>query len=754
MTPSATITDQIKQARDLGYGDDEIISYLSQRPDLAPKITEAQNNGYQNNEILEYLGKQPTTTEKKPDPYQSPLRNIPVVGKPLAWYDENMVEPGLNQASEGAKQFVQGLPKLATHEGGGKDIVGGATNVVQGLGRAVAPPFLAEGAVAAPLATALGVGTGAALDWGTKTALDALGFPKEYSEGAGTAAGLAAGFGVNPFLDSMGRINQAKYSAKIFKPGEHEVSFPETTPGALSDIKTYGNPRVATVKDTLEAATPTINRLQATMDRWVNNGTRYNAELNGDVLVNATRQAIPDLIWQRDPATANQIVREAQAAFGGRRFPVDRVRDWLRTGNSSRFYSQAGYKQNAAALSGTAPAIEAAQTDAMRAELYPLLDPANGGAGPREVQSRTSDVINARNNASRREPQVAGEGAASGWEGLANMLTSAARIAGAPFQHQDIATSLRQFWSPMEGKTNLMLRALYKQIPQAPPIPEPPTIAPGGATVPVVPGYNSRQLPQGTAPFTQGTITINPSAQRGPIVPRGLPPGSPTQGQGVIHVPPAGAAEWLHGPDTSYRQAGEFTPREGAAPADTSYVRSVPAAPHPPAQTPPGVLAPGDTQRVIDMFHRAPGGSQAGPEWWEAQPPTKPEIQARYQELFNRAENLSPQRPVRVPETGPPEKISRLIDAQDNIAKQVLRGRSWKDATPSEREAINSLIREGYGSAPPQDMIVLKDPDTGQLYSVPRPPAAHRSGGVVSEPLRSLERRTLNRKAILASLGG
>ena len=176
------------------------------------------------------------------------------------------------------------------------------------------------------------------------------------------------------------------------------------------------------MKDTFEAAQPTIGRLQTAMNAWVDYGMQHNAQLDGDILVNAAQQAIPDLIWQRDPATANAIVSEAQSAFGGKRFPVDRVRDWLKNRQTQvEFYSQAGYKQNAAAQAGTAPAIEAAQTQAMREELYPLIDPANGGAGPREVQSRTAAVIDARNNASRRMPQVAGEGGASKLEGASQM---------------------------------------------------------------------------------------------------------------------------------------------------------------------------------------------------------------------------------------------------------------------------------------------------------------------------------------------
>ena len=94
-----------------------------------------------------------------------------------------------------------------------------------------------------------------------------------------------------------------------------------------------------------------------------------------------------------------------------------------------------------------------------------------------------------------------------------------------------------------------MLRALYGQLPEAGAHSDvPPEIAPGGPTTPIVPGYNPRQLPKGTAPFTQGTSTLAPDLASGQMQrgygqtinqPPGLPPGTApfTQGTSVPDIP-------------------------------------------------------------------------------------------------------------------------------------------------------------------------------------------------------------------------
>lgn len=147
-------------------------------------------------------------------------------------------------------------------------------------------------------------------------------------------------------------------------------------------------------------------------------------------------------------------------------------------------------------------------------------------------------------------------------------------------QVEDIPTSFR-------GKTDSGIKWAFDVTKPGAPVRGPQGIRGTNAAVSnIFPGVNAqRLLPQGSAPLTQGTTAINPAAnpprgpQANPYRAGLLGPGSPTQGQGVIQVPPAGAG-WS-GPSANaqfmaYRQT-PFSPREAAAPADTSFVRGVPA---------------------------------------------------------------------------------------------------------------------------------------------------------------------------------
>lgn len=111
------------------------------------------------------------------------------------------------------------------------------------------------------------------------------------------------------------------------------------------------------------------------------------------------------------------------------------------------------------------------------------------------------------------------------------------------------------------------------------------------------------------------------------------------------------------------------------------------------------VLPASKTRDVIESNTQAKPSEHAGPEWWAQQPQTGPEIQQRYEQLFNKAENLSPQRRVRVPETGVPEGVARGVDARDSISRQLL-GKPFSAASPREKLAIDQLVTEGYGSVP------------------------------------------------------
>lgn len=64
----ADFAAQIAEARKQGHSDDEIVKYLSSKPELAPKIQTAQRSGYEAGDILGHLSKaqQPSSQQQQP----------------------------------------------------------------------------------------------------------------------------------------------------------------------------------------------------------------------------------------------------------------------------------------------------------------------------------------------------------------------------------------------------------------------------------------------------------------------------------------------------------------------------------------------------------------------------------------------------------------------------------------------------------------------------------------------------------------
>ena len=351
------------------------------------------------------------------------------------------------------------------------------------------------------------------------------------------AGGAAAGAIGDAF-----RLDPEVAAERAWRPSPADSEFPQSTPKAGSDVKTYGNPGVRNNADTIPAANNAIALLQQGMEAYLQRAERAGVQIPGDVLVQATQRAIPDLLWTQDPATAQGLIASADRAFGGRYFDVGRWRDWLRTENASlkKFYSQAGAGQSSAGIAGTPPAIEAAQAQAMRDALYQYLSPEDSGAGPRQIQSRTGDVIALRNNADRASNRVTGERALTPAEGFGKAATGAARIAGAPFQNADIPSAYRQMTNPIIGPTDSLIGRFYDALPPADPIPQP-----AGQHHPFM---AQRQLTSGAPQMGGG------------------PDASYVRSAPAMTQPPNPARALPAGPDI------RVTP----PPGDTSYVRSVP----------------------------------------------------------------------------------------------------------------------------------------------------------------------------------
>lgn len=478
------LLDTVNQAKSAGMSDEDIVGSLSKHPVYGSRVQGILSQGASPSDVVGAIMGAPkqsgSTGWRYTDPHSvsSPMYSNATGTKqavtqndvPLSGTEQAAMAP-LGLFSGGATQFGKGASE-AKHAKTGDELAHGLSDVARGAGTLMLP-------IAAPALMTVpglvGATTGAAAGYGAEQGLKAAGVPSGYAELAGDVAGAGAGTGSAMGTQAAFRINPQVAAERAWRPTPADSQFPQVTTTAGSDVKTYGNPGVRTNADTIPSANNAIKVFQQGLESYLNRAEQAGVQIPGDILVQATQRAIPDLMWVQDPASAQALVNDAQRDFGGKYFDVARWRNWLKTENASlsQFYNQAGAKQAAGLAAGRPQGIESAQTAAMRDALYQYLSPEDNGAGPREIQDRTGNIINLRNNAERASNRVTGEHALSPAEGFGKVATGAARLVGAPFQHGDVPGAMRQIMNPMQGPTDALIGQFYDVVPHAQPIPQP-----------------------------------------------------------------------------------------------------------------------------------------------------------------------------------------------------------------------------------------------------------------------------------------
>lgn len=209
----ADFAAQINEARQNGHTDDEILGYLSSRPELGPKIKEAQGSGYGAADILGHLSK---SVQASPPPQQTfgqqfaqTVKGLPTgiwntITHPSSLLPETYNSPGQNaqnrqEGSDFSRQTIAsppGFPATAGHMAGmaTNDAIMGATGAALGevpYGR------IATGIRAAAPDVAAGTGKlaagGVAAHMLPHEAQIALGYPL-YQGAKQVGQGLAKGY--------------------------------------------------------------------------------------------------------------------------------------------------------------------------------------------------------------------------------------------------------------------------------------------------------------------------------------------------------------------------------------------------------------------------------------------------------------------------------------------------------------------------------------------------------------------------------
>jgi hypothetical protein len=525
-----------------------------------------------------------------------------------------LIRSGLEQTAKGIQEFVATPERDARLRAMGyapqippTSKWTAAHDIASGLATAASPVAIGATLAAAPLAplatattvAAGAVGAGAGGYAGQKIAEAAGGGPEAQQFGSDVGAlggGLLAGSTAQRLGEWIAALNPKVTSAKLYKPPPSDTGFPEVSPEALSDLKRYGTQmpqskvgkasklvgqitggggyeRPMVSMENVRVGSPqietAIKNMQGGLDEYLDLARKRGVQIPGDGLVSATKKAIPDLMWTRDPNGAQALVDEAQQAFGGKSFTPDQFRDWLKTENGTlrSFYNRSAPVQGAAQMAGTPTAIEEAQANAIRENLYQHIDPENNGDGPRELQKRTGNLYKLRDASERLSNRALNEKPDSVGGGFANVFKAFNLLRG------NVAEAGGAL-NPWRGPTDAKLTELYRQIPLGRDLPSPQITAPrallGPAPITTPPPVDTSSFNVTTGPPVTGPAN---RALPPPTIKAGSTPDTsgatgwaPYPGSGIS--PDSGLRTLGEGPTVTSQATGEVQPQTPQNPTD------------------------------------------------------------------------------------------------------------------------------------------------------------------------------------------
>jgi len=449
---------------------------------------------------------------------------------------EDTMNPGANQwLKEHYPRVYSGLESILTLPDRGIEQLGRAAapgrskaertaDAIEGASTLASPLLLTVPGSGHVASVATGLGAAALAQPAASKLAEKAGASPTTQRAVGDVAGLAAGIGggavvgalrgagtANPF--ALNRTNVESTAVKALNPPAADSNFIDVARPVRDDIATHGGRVITSNEDLIPAAQKAIAHHQDALEAWMDRGRQQGLTIPTQALVDATRQAIPRTMIREDPAGAASIIKQAEDAYGnGSTETVDGLRQIIKEKNAElkSFYDQKTGKQTATIIAGKPMAMIEAQIAAARDALYNALDPENGGAGPREIQRRTGEIMNWRDLATNNRNSVTGEKPVTPLAGAGKSAAALAELVGAPFRG-DIVGSLNKVRHPIKGPTDVHIKRLFSDFDQAEPLPMPP---PTAATAPPA----GTPPPVGTEPPPVGTEPP-PVASRPPISP-------------------------------------------------------------------------------------------------------------------------------------------------------------------------------------------------------------------------------------------
>ena len=490
---------------------------------------------------------------REPDPWKHPT--------------EGLIGQGIRQVGAGIARMSQ--PGKTEKYAGVNEILGGVGKAALPFAVGASLPALA----AAPLATAGGIASGVAgAAVGSivgRRGARAINASPEGEELAGNLGGLSGGVVSSKFLpQTLKYLTKADPRVAVnraVRPVPSNADFPEVLPQTLELIKAANarptnssnvfvgptRPYRPSFKDgeldLIPAIQKTINVHQEALTPWL---TRMEGTtISGDPIVRATQQAVSKMLPSEAGAGA-ALVQRARTDY--QNFTPQQLRDRLALLNQrlSPFYNKSSAAQSSA-LADIPEAVLKAQRDAVAETLYSHLDPAGAGAGPRQIQSQTGNLIDLRDAVARRGNAIQAEQPLTNFDRFYDPVKNAIRHL-MPFRHGGTGISYAE---GSQGTSLPMLRKAFdatdevaganalgslprpismptnRQLPSGPiTLPGVPSGPPSPFQVPRNPGYHTPQY------GSQGVPRQLPSPPRvtpPPVDASGPLPNRPYPGSGM-----------------------------------------------------------------------------------------------------------------------------------------------------------------------------------------------------------------------------
>jgi hypothetical protein len=362
---------------------------------------------------------------------------------------------------------------------------------------------------------------------------------EEIGAGASKAGGVAADAGKAFFKKDF---EVASSKAWGFTPSQEEMGA-QSEDAAAYIKETNGGKRITTNKEHIAAAQKANKRLTDLYDSWMQSAKKRGAVIDGNQVLKATWDALPDTVKSGEPAKAKVVMQRARRLFADKKLTPEQADQYRRelTSDLKGFYDATTGKQ-LSVMNGTSyQSVVLAQRDALANGLYEALDPVNGGTGPRNIRQMQKSVIDLLDAGRKRTTMAAASKPVSKAAAAPGIAVNAVKSVAAPGFGIMRGADLLNPRTLFAGSVDPWVRKAYEAAgkPKAtlsgPPSFTPRALLGKASVITPPPADTSGPVPGRTQPeWTQPQSKRLLGPARGKLV-------TPPSGQPIVTEPPPGS---------------------------------------------------------------------------------------------------------------------------------------------------------------------------------------------------------------------